>query len=168
MRLDGKIVLITGAGSGIGRALAVELATREARVLLVGRRIGALEETRALLRRQDLGAVLRADITDPDDRDALVRQVRSWGRLDILVNNAGLVVSGPLSVNDVEGRRRMIDTNLVAPMELTVALLPLLAAAAPSRIVNVGSLFGDIAFPYFSAYSATKFGLRGWSDGLRR
>jgi short-subunit dehydrogenase len=168
MRLDGKIVLITGAGSGIGRALAVELSKREARVLLVGRRIGALEETRALLQRRDLGAVLRADITDPHDRDGLVRRVRSWGRLDVLVNNAGLVVSGPLSVNDVEGRRRMIDTNLVAPMELTVALLPLLAAGAPSRIVNVGSLFGDIAFPYFSAYSATKFALRGWSDGLRR
>ena len=53
-------------------------------------------------------------------------------------------------------------------MELTLSLLPLLKAGAPSCIVNVGSLFGDIAFPYFSAYSATKFGLRGWSDGLRR
>ena len=168
MQLDGKIALITGAGSGIGRALAVELSQRNSRVLLVGRRRDPLEETRALLPRRDLGAVLRADITDPADRDELVRRVRSWGRLDVLVNNAGLVVSGPLSVSDVEGRRRMIDTNLASPMELTLALLPLLKAGAPSRIVNVGSLFGDIAFPYFSAYSATKFGLRGWSDGLRR
>jgi short-subunit dehydrogenase len=97
-----------------------------------------------------------------------VRRVRAWGRLDLLINNAGLVVSGPLSSEDAESRRRMIDTNLTAPMELTLALLPLLKAAAPSRIVNVGSLFGDIAFPYFSAYSATKFALRGWSDALRR
>jgi short-subunit dehydrogenase len=168
MQLDRKIVLITGAGSGIGRALAVELSQLGARMLLVGRRTDKLEETRALLARRDFGCVLRADITDPADRDELVRRVQSWGRLDVLVNNAGVVVSGPLSLDDAERRRRMIDTNLAAPIELTVALLPLLTAAAPSRIVNVGSLFGDIAFPYFSAYSATKFGLRGWSDGLRR
>jgi short-subunit dehydrogenase len=168
MQLDRKIVLITGAGSGIGRALAVELSQLGARVLLVGRRAEKLAETRALLTRRDLGCVLRADITDPTDRDEVVRRVRSWGRLDVLINNAGQVVSGPLTVDGAERRRRMLDTNLAAPIELTVALLPLLAAAAPSRIVNVGSLFGDIAFPYFSAYSATKFGLRGWSDGLRR
>jgi len=79
-----------------------------------------------------------------------------------------MVAAGPLALEDSGTRRRMVETNLIAPMELTLALLPLLRAARPSRIVNIGSMFGDIAFPYFSAYSATKFGLRGWSEGLRR
>jgi short-subunit dehydrogenase len=79
-----------------------------------------------------------------------------------------LVETGPLEETGADSRRRMIETNLLAPMELTLALLPLLKAAAPSRVVNVGSVLGDIAMPYFAAYSATKFGLRGWSDALRR
>jgi short-subunit dehydrogenase len=62
----------------------------------------------------------------------------------------------------------MLDVNLLAPMELTLELLPVLKASQPSRIVNVGSMFGDIAFPWFAAYSASKFGLRGWSEALRR
>ena len=165
MTLNGKIALVTGAGSGIGRALAVELARNGAQVLLVGRRQGNLEETRALLPDLSQGTVLAADITDPT---ALARLVGGIGRLDLLINNAGMVASGKLALEDAASRRHMIETNLIAPMELTLALLPLLRAAKPSRIVNVGSMFGDIAFPYFAAYSATKFGLRGWSEALRR
>ncbi len=168
MRLDGIIALVTGAGSGIGRALALELARRGARLLLVGRRTAALEQTCAQLPYTEKGIVLPADITNPADRETLVRRVAALGKLDLLVNNAGVMVSGPVEADDQEVRRRVIDTNLLAPMELTSALLPQLRAAAPSRIVNVGSMFGDIAFPYFSTYSASKFGLRGWSDALRR
>jgi len=166
--LDGKIALVTGAGSGIGRALAVELARNGAHVLLVGRREAALEETRALLAHRGQGTVLAADITNPAARATLAETVRKYGQLALLVNNAGMVAAGPLALEDSGTRRRMVETNLIAPMELTLALLPLLRAARPSRIVNIGSMFGDIAFPYFSAYSATKFGLRGWSEGLRR
>ena len=166
MRLDGKRALVTGAGSGIGRALAVELSRRGATVLLTGRRLAPLEETQALLARP--GTVIQADITDEADRQRLVSEVAALGPLDLLVNNAGMVISGPLALAGADERRRMVETNLLAPIELTLALLPLLRAAAPSRVVNVGSMFGDIAFPYFTAYSATKFGLRGWSDALRR
>ena len=168
MILDNSIALVTGAGSGIGRALAVELAASGAHILLVGRREAALEETRALLPRPDCGTVLPADITDPASRARLVDAVRPHRRLHLLINNAGTVESGPLAVEDSARRRHMVETNLIAPMELTLALLPRLQAAAPARIVNVGSMFGDIAFPYFCAYSATKFGLRGWSEALRR
>lgn len=168
MRLKGKTALITGAGSGIGRALAQELCGRGASVILVGRRGAALKDTRRTLSRPGFSMIVEADITDPDDRQEVVRQVTSLGGLDLLINNAGIVVSGPFGSDDVMARRRMIETNLVGPMELTQALLPLLQLKAPSRIVNVGSMFGDIAFPYFGAYSATKFALRGWSDALRR
>lgn len=168
MRLEGKIALITGAGSGIGRALACEMNARGARAVLVGRRTCVLEETRSLLARPQSCVVIRADITDAADRERLVRQMRALAGLDILINNAGVVMSGLLQTDDAEARRRMVETNLLAPMDLTQALLPLLKAHAPSRIVNVGSMFGDIAFPYFGAYSATKFAIRGWSDALRR
>ncbi|MDR3517729.1 MAG: SDR family NAD(P)-dependent oxidoreductase [Azospirillaceae bacterium] len=168
MPLDGKIVLITGAGSGIGQALARELASHGARLLLVGRRVEALEATRASLPDPRHGMVLAGDITDPHTRAALATKVSTLGRLDILINNAGLVETGPLRADDAFRRRRMVEINLLAPIELTMALLPILRASAPARIVNVGSMFGDIAFPGFAAYSATKFGLRGWSEGLRR
>ena len=160
--------MITGAGSGIGRALAVELSLRGAHLLLVGRRESALQETMAALHSPQSTTIIVGDITDPAGRDQIVSEVKRLGRLDLLINNAGVVISGPLVADDAEARRLMVDTNLIAPMELTLALLPMLKTGAPSRIVNVGSMFGDIAFPYFSAYSATKFGLRGWSDGLRR
>ncbi len=168
MRLDGKITLITGAGSGIGRALAVELARHGATVVLVGRRMDALEATRATLLDPARGVVLAADLTDAGSRQTLAAEVARLGRLDLLINNAGVVESGLANADDAKRRRRMVETNLLAPMELTLALLPLLEVARPSRIINVGSMFGDIAFPYFAAYSATKFGLRGWSEALRR
>jgi len=168
MRCDGKIALITGAGSGIGRALAIELSAKGAQLLLVGRRKEALEATKALLASPDSARIFQVDLTLDHSRESLVRDVSALGRLDFLFNNAGVVTSGPLSAAGAVDRRIMYETNLIAPIELTLALLPLLKAAAPSRIVNIGSMFGDIAFPYFSVYSATKFGLRGWSEALRR
>ncbi len=167
-RCDGKTALVTGAGSGIGRALAIELSARGARVILVGRRQQALLETKTLLQNPDNAALFAVDITDEASRAYLVEHVAEKGSLDLLFNNAGVVSSGRLRIDDAQQRRRMIETNLIAPMELTLAFLPLLKKAQPSRVVNIGSMFGDIAFPYFSAYSATKFGLRGWSEALRR
>lgn len=166
MRLEGKIALVTGAGSGIGQALAEELNARGAHLLLVGRREAALDATRRGLIRPEAGQIVVADITTDAGRAELVRRVARLGGLDLLVNNAGLVMSGAFQTDDAQARRRMVETNLLAPMELTQALLPLLRERA--RIVNIGSMFGDIAFPYFAGYSATKFGLRGWSDALRR
>lgn len=168
MRLDGRIALITGAGSGIGRAVAVELSRHGATVLLVGRRIAPLEETLEMLEHPHCGAAFVADVADADARARLVAAVGEFERLDLLVNNAGAVAAGLVGETDAAARRRMLETNLIAPIELTAAFLPLLAAAPGARIVNVGSMFGDVAFPYFCAYSATKFGLRGWSEGLRR
>ncbi len=168
MRLDGKIALITGAGSGIGRALAAELCERRALVILAGRRLDVLQESQARLPYPERGIVVDADITSPRGRDLLLRRVEGLGRLDLLVNNAGLVTPARFETETPEARRAMMDTNLLAPMDLTQALLPWLRAAGRARVVNVGSLFGDIAFPCFASYSASKFALRGWSDALRR
>jgi short-subunit dehydrogenase len=158
------VALITGAGSGIGRALAIEAARAGYDLVLVGRRQAQLEETAALLIAGKVRLV-KADITTPDGRAAIV--AAAGERLDILVNNAGRLAVGRLTDLGDEEIAQTVGTNLTAPVQLTRDLVPALSVAQ-GRIVNIGSMFGMIAFPYFSAYSATKFALRGLSDALRR
>jgi short-subunit dehydrogenase len=164
-----KCVLITGAGSGIGRALAIEAAQRGMNVALCGRREDALKVTRALLDRENQHLVIPADITKPEGRRRIVEIIGSkWKALDVLVNNAGVVEGGAIEKFDDEALSRTFLTNVIAPIALTRDLMPLLLAARPSRVVNIGSVFGDIAYPLFSGYSASKFALRGFSNALRR
>ncbi|MGE0053531.1 MAG: SDR family NAD(P)-dependent oxidoreductase [Hyphomicrobium sp.] len=169
MQLENKHILVTGAGSGIGREIAIEAARRGMSVALVGRREQALRETLELMGPAHGHAVLPGDITDPQIRVALAQYVAHWwGKLDILVNNAGIVAVGPHACTSDEDLERVIATNFIAPAALTREMLPLLSRARPSRIVNVGSMFGDIAYPLFGVYSASKFALRGLSIALRR
>jgi short-subunit dehydrogenase len=169
MLREQKCVLITGAGSGIGRALSVEAAQRGMAVALCGRRETALEATRALLDQGNLHLIIPADITNPQDRSRIVEIISDqWEALDVLVNNAGVVEGGAIEKFDDEAITRTFLTNVIAPMALTRDLMPLLVAAKPSRVVNIGSIFGDIAYPQFSGYSASKFALRGFSNALRR
>jgi short-subunit dehydrogenase len=169
MLREQKCVLITGAGSGIGRALAVEAAERGMVLALCGRRKTALEATSALLGQASPHLIIAADITDPQGRRRIVEIIsEQWKALDVLVNNAGVVEGGALEKFDDEAITRTFLTNVMAPMALTRDLMPLLVAARPSRVVNIGSVFGDIAYPQFSGYSASKFALRGFSNALRR
>lgn len=156
-------VLITGAGSGIGQALAVQADRQGHGVILVGRRAGPLERTAAGLRD---ALVLPADVTTPDGRASIAQAVARTG-LDILINNAGMVPSGATDTADDAQIAATLALNLAAPMALTRDLLGALTASR-GQVVNVGSVFGDIGFPYFALYSASKFALRGWSDALRR
>src|SRR6202162_6097687 len=164
-----KLVLVTGAGSGIGRALCVEAANRGMAVALCGRRQEALEATRTLLGNGAGHLIIPANITRPEDRGVIVDRIRNGrGALDVLINNAGIVEGGPLETFDDDALARTFQTNVMAPMALTRDLMPLLVAAKPSRVVNIGSVFGDIAYPKFSGYSASKFALRGFSNALPR
>ncbi len=162
--MTGKTVLITGAGSGIGRALAVKAAHLGFDVLITGRRESALLDTVTLAPEGRVHHVV-ADVTNPEDRAHLAAAV--GGTLDYLVNNAGVLHVGHITDMRDEDLTRMTQTNLVAPMALTRDLLPALRQGN-GRVVNIGSVFGDIAYPFFAGYSATKFGLRGFSDALRR
>jgi len=169
MQPEKKLVLVTGAGSGIGRELCIEAARRGMAVALCGRRQDALEATVALLEPATPHLIIPADITRPEDRRQIVDRIRNErGSLDILINNAGLVEGGALETLDDNALARTFQTNIVAPMALTRDLSALLTAAKPSRVVNVGSIFGDIGYPGFTCYSATKFALRGFSIALRR
>jgi len=159
-----KTVLITGAGSGIGRALAIKAASKGFRLILVGRTLATLEVTKTACKGTDVRCIT-ADVTTKEGRAAIVKAVGKT--LDILVNNAGVLSVGHISDMSDTDLEQMTTTNLVAPMALTRDLLPALKYSK-GRIVNIGSVFGDIAYPFFAGYSATKFGLRGFSDALRR
>lgn len=171
-RLAGQVVLITGAGSGIGRAVAIAAVARGMRPVLVGRRQAALHETLSLLPggmgAASVGWAFACDITVPQQRhDLLAELVRREGRLDILVNNAGAFHMGPLSAMTDAAIAETFAVNLAAPTALIRDSLELLARSEWPVIVNVGSVNGDLPDPEFSAYSAAKFGLRGLSDALR-
>lgn len=158
-------VAITGAGSGIGRALSLQAAPRCDRLILVGRRRQALEETARLTGRAEGVLVVVADITTAPGR-AAIRQA-AGARLDVLINNAGIVHCALLERQDDATLDAMLQTNIAAPLSLTRDLLPALRAAR-GRVVFVGSVFGDIGHPFFAAYSASKHALRGLADTLRR
>lgn len=169
MRLEGKRALITGAGSGIGRALAIRAASKGMILALCGRRPDALAETAAMLDRPAAHIVISADITLPVDRERLRACVaKNWSGLDILVNNAGIIESGSVASVVDSALERLFAINVIAPIALVRDMLPLLEIGRPSRVINIGSVFGDIPYPFFAAYSASKFALRGFSIALRR
>lgn len=162
--IKSKTVLITGAGTGIGRALSIEAVRRGGEPILVGRTESTLAETKALCRGDNIRSII-ADVSTSAGRAEITKGV--GGKLDILINNAGVLSVGHLHDMTDTNLERMTNTNLVAPMALTRDLMPTLLESK-GRIVNIGSVFGDIAYPFFASYSATKFGLRGFSDAIRR
>lgn len=167
MLLEKRSLVVTGAGSGIGRAIAQAAAGRGARVILIGRRPEALQETAALLPPGSYWHMAAADVTTASGRAEIVDICHRQG-IDVLINNAGVVASGPLAGLKDGELIRLLMTNVAGPIALTRDLLPLLKLSDRPRVVNIGSIFGDIGHPYFSAYCASKFALRGLSDALRR
>jgi short-subunit dehydrogenase len=170
MKLHDTRVLLTGAAGGIGSALAERLAARGAALALVARTPDALAPVLDGL--HDAGArawPISADLLDPAQRGlAIEHALHVLGGIDVLINCAGLMSFRPFAEEDPVQLERMVQLNLVAPMLLTRAVLPDMLARGEGRIVNVGSTFGSIGFAWFAAYSASKFGLRGLSEALRR
>lgn len=170
MNLESQRVLITGAGGGIGRALARELSTRGARLCAMEYNPEAAERLRDEL--QSLGAaplLTVGDVTRTEGRDAAIGLMeREWGGVDLLINLAGVLDFCRYQDEDPGMVSRLLKINLEAPMQLTRAVLPGMIERRQGRIVNVGSMFGSIGYPLFAAYSASKFALRGFSQALRR
>ena len=170
MKLDGRGVVITGAVGGIGSQLVRQLLQRGARVVLLDR---DAESLAALL--SELGAdtararPIAADLLDHAARNAALTQAQQWlGDIDLLINSAGLLSFRPFAEEDPAMLERIVQLNTVVPMLSCRQVLPSMLARRQGRLVNIGSTFGSIGFAWFSAYSASKFGLRGFSQALRR
>jgi NAD(P)-dependent dehydrogenase (short-subunit alcohol dehydrogenase family) len=154
--------LITGAGSGIGAAIAVALNQAGLRVSLLGRRAEALESTRQTLIRSDAAGVFVADVTQPAVlRAAISAASAAHGPIDILVNNAGAARSAPLAKTDETLWNDMLAVNLTAALHAMQMVLPSMVARGFGRIVNIASTAGLKGYRYVAAYCAAKHGLVG-------
>lgn len=170
MNLRDKRVLVTGAGGGIGKELVKALLDEEAQVLLTGRDHITLQRIAALLDvDRSRSAIFAADLDKPQDRATLCAFATQWrGGVEVLINNAAVSDFTLLKRQSPESIQAALTTNLLAPIELCRQLLPCLSARDEAHIVNIGSVFGHIGYAANSVYSATKFGLRGFSEALRR
>ncbi len=164
MKTAGARVLLTGAGGGIGQAMAQALLQAGALVLGVGR--GAQGPALPALAGTDLPWV-QADLTTAQGVAAVAAAAASW-RANVVVHAAGLPAFGPLAALPATQLHATLQTNLLAPMLLTQALLPQLLRQPQAQVVFVGSALGRIGVPGFSVYGASKAGLHGFAEALRR
>jgi short-subunit dehydrogenase len=160
LRIDGCRVLLTGASGGLGGAIARALHERGAWLVLTARRAGPLDALAAELGEAEPAP---ADLSRPDDLAALAKRAAD---ADVFVANAGLPASGRLEDFTPEELDRALDVNLRAPIQLTRALVPGMVERGRGHLVFVSSLSGKAASPGATVYSATKFGLRGFAQGL--
>jgi short-subunit dehydrogenase len=164
--------IVTGASGGLGAAFARALAPHAAVLILTGRRQQALESLRAELVRVHPHLAIRTlacELTDAAGREALAdTAAEACAAIDLLINNAGVNDFHAFDSQADSTLERLVAVNLLLPMQLARRLLPLLRRAPRAQIVNVGSILGYIGYPGFAVYCATKFGLRGFSEALRR
>ncbi|HRX82132.1 MAG: SDR family oxidoreductase [Planctomycetaceae bacterium] len=168
-KIEGLRTIVTGASSGIGREIAIELAKRGAKLIVTARRAERLEELLTELKSLEAEAVaVIGDIVDANTREALVAAAsREFGGLDALVNNAGIGALGPFADADEDRMRRVMEVNFFAPIELIRLALPLLREGNRPIVVNVSSVLGHRAVANKSEYCASKFAIHGFSDALR-
>lgn len=170
MGLAEKVILITGASSGIGEGIARELAAAGARVLLGARRTDKLERVADDIRMA--GGVAEIKALDVSDRAAMAEFAKTalelWGRVDVLVNNAGIMPLSPLSAGKQNEWERMVDVNIKGVLWGIGAVLPIMERQEGGQIINIGSIGALQAVPTAAVYCATKFAVRAISDGLRQ
>ncbi len=167
--LKGGVAVITGAASGIGAALAAGLAARGCGLALADRDAEGLARTAGAARSAGVAASEHVlDVADAEALAALPDAVLSaHGRASILVNNAGVALAGSFAEIGLDDFAWLFDINFWAPVRLTRAFMGVLAREEAAHIVNISSLFGLVAPPGQTAYAASKFGLRGFSEALR-
>lgn len=157
-----QVILVTGASGGIGHAIAKALDEKGAHLILTGRNEVKLKQLQQSLKHQH--TIVAADISHCEGREKLIHTCERLP-VSVLINNAGTTHVGQFSDAPIES---VVTTNLLSPMLLTQALLPLLERRPHAHIVNIGSAFGSIGFAAHSTYCATKFALKGWTEALHR
>ena len=163
--LRGSTALVTGASRGIGAFLAPRLAAEGMHLVLAARDAAKLDAVRAACDGQGVNVrVIAADVSVASDRERLIREA---GDIDVLINNAGIEITRAVADQTAADISAQIATNLEAPIQLTRLALPRFLARGRGTIVNVSSMSGKSATPFNAIYSATKFGLNGFSASLR-
>ncbi len=168
MSLTGKVAVVTGAGRGIGRAVALGFAARGTNLALCSRTPSEVEAVAAEVRARGVRAVaVKADVASPADVEALVAAARrELGPIDVLVNNAGIVARAEVAEMDLATWQAMIDVNLTGVFLLSRAVIGEMLARGKGRIINVSSISGTLGTPGLSAYCAAKHGVIGFTRAL--
>jgi short-subunit dehydrogenase len=168
-KIQGKVVVITGASSGAGRAAAMEFAKYKVKLVLAARNESALREVADEC--AGLGAetlIVPTDVTDAKAMIALANAADDWqGRIDVWVNNAGVLAAGPFDEMPMALHEQVIKTNLIGYMNGAYAVLPFFKKQQAGVLINNISIGGFLPVPYGGGYTASKFGLRGWSESLK-
>ncbi|MGW4092777.1 SDR family NAD(P)-dependent oxidoreductase [Nocardia sp. NPDC004750] len=167
---ENKVCVITGAGSGIGRALAVNLARRGAKLALSDIDVDGLNET--VRRCEQLGAEVKSDRLNVVEREAVILYADAvkahFGTVHQVYNNAGIAHHGEVIRSEYKDFERVMDVDFWGVVNGTKAFLPMVIESGDGHVVNVSSLFGLIAIPGQSAYNAAKFAVRGFTESLRQ
>ncbi len=171
--LDGATVLVTGASGGFGRQMMHQFLAAGSRLIVTDRDGGALAEAAAAIRteaggRGEILAVLEADLCSREGCERLCAEVRGVEFPDVLVNNAGIGMSGRIDRIPWQQWETLMQVNLLSVMRLTALLLPPMLGRGSGHVVNISSIAGWVAAGGMSVYSASKFGVRGFSDSLAR
>lgn len=169
MNLKTYKAVLTGATGGIGQAIAHQLAPHCEQLVLLGRDKTKLEALQKIL--SDINPniyILAGDISDDQTHQELQTIVKSIGGINLLINNAGTSQFKSFIKQSNEEIQGLLNTNLMAPILLTKSLVPAMLLEPKAQIINIGSIFGYLGFPGFTAYCTSKFGLRGFSQSLRR
>ncbi|MBQ4901172.1 SDR family oxidoreductase [Paenibacillus sp. Marseille-P2973] len=168
--INGKVVLITGASSGIGEATAKLLASRGAHVVMGARRVERLKALASLIEAEG-GSVAyqQLDVTNIDQMQEIIHLAQSrFGRVDVVVNNAGVMPLSPLSALKVDEWNRMIDVNIRGVLHGIAAGLPVMNEQQSGHIINVASIGAYAVSPTAAVYCATKYAVRAITEGLRQ
>ena len=163
MRIDGKVVLITGASEGIGAACAQSFRRRGAKLSLTARSEDKLRRVGG-----EDAVIVAGDLTDVRTRQRVVDQtLERFGRIDVLINNAGVGLYSPAWSASIEQARALFELNFFTVLEMVHLVAPPMKAQRSGVIVNVSSIAGKVTLPWFTLYSASKYALGSLSDGLR-
>ncbi|MFM8659087.1 MAG: SDR family NAD(P)-dependent oxidoreductase [Candidatus Nitrosotenuis sp.] len=168
MSFKDKIVVITGASSGIGKATAIEFANRGAKIALVARRKEKLEELEQSLAKSSKVLVCPCDVSDKIQVKQMAQQVLDkFGKIDILVNNAGFAIYGTVSDLSIEQIESQLQTNYLGMIYCTKNFLPIFQKQNSGHIVNVASVAASFGLPGIAPYCASKYAMLGFSEGLK-
>lgn len=168
--INGKVVVITGASSGIGEATAKLIASRGAHVVMGARRVERLEALASLIEAEGGSAAYQQlDVTNIDQMQAIIRLAQSrFGRVDVVVNNAGVMPLSPLEALKVDEWNQMIDVNIRGVLHGIAAGLPIMKEQQSGHIINVASIGAYAVTPTAAVYCATKYAVRAITEGLRQ